>query len=88
MQLWREIKAQGYGGTKRMVSRYVGRLRERLAPLPHAINPALCYAQTPFATPSTKRTAWWLLQPIEELTAEQQGSIKRCFDFVGIRSRW
>ena len=77
MQLWREIKAQGYSGTKRMVSRYVGRLRERLTALPHAINSSLGGSPTPFATPSTKRTAWWLLQPLENLTPEQQAFIEQ-----------
>jgi len=75
--LWREVVAQGYGGTQCMVRRYVYRLRARLAALSPAERTQLLAAETAFKTPATRRAAWWLLQPLDSLEPEQATFVKQ-----------
>ncbi len=72
LALWREVVAQGYGGTQCMVRRYVYRLRARLAALTPSERTQLLEAKTAFKAPATRRAAWWLLQPSEALEPEQR----------------
>ena len=71
-QLWRELVAQGYQGTSRMLRRYVTRLRQRVNPL----TPAQCaqWVQTTplFTKPSVRRATHWLLQLPQALAPEQE----------------
>jgi transposase len=74
-QLWREIVAQGYQGTPRMVRRYVARLGQRLNMLPPEQRAQVLQAETTFKTPSVRRAAFWLLKPTQELTPDQEAFI-------------
>jgi transposase len=74
-QLWREIVAQGYQGTPRMVRRYVERLGQRLQPLPPEQRTQVLQAETTFKTPSVRQASYWLLKPSQEHTAEQEAFI-------------
>jgi transposase len=74
-QLWREIVAQGYQGTPRMVRRYVERLGQRLKPLPPEQRTQVLQAETTFKTPSVRQASYWLLKLPQELTSDQQAFI-------------
>lgn len=78
LQLWREIVAQGYRGSRALVSRYVARLRQTL-PAPSAVVEASSAAPSP-SQPSplplkkpltTHAAAWLVLHLPEELTPAQ-----------------
>jgi transposase len=67
-QLWREIVAQGYRGTPRMIRRYVTRLRQRVNPL--TPDQRVQWVQTTplFTKPAVRRAAHWLVQLPQALT--------------------
>jgi hypothetical protein len=71
VQLWREMVAQGYQGTPRMVRRYVERLGQRLKVLTPEQRTQVLQAETTFKTPSVWRASFWLLKPPQELTSDQ-----------------
>jgi transposase len=52
MQLWRDIKVQGYPGTPKMVQRYITRLRAGLLTADSGT--------TALRTPSVRTVTWWL----------------------------
>ena len=63
LALWREVRAQGYGGSRGAVPRWATRQRY--------ITPA-CPQQTRsvFTTPRARQATWWLLQEPTEPEAE------------------
>jgi hypothetical protein len=61
MQLWREIKAEGYSGKEGMVRRYIRRSRAKLAQLRPEQRTQFLGAKTTFKAPTSTRVAWWLL---------------------------
>src|SRR5882724_429209 len=71
-QLWREIVAQGYGGTPRMIRRYVTRLRQRIQALTPDQQTQWGQTAPLFAKPSVRRVTHWLLQPLRGLSPEQE----------------
>jgi transposase len=71
-QLWREIVAQGYRGTPRMIRRYVTRLRQRLQALTPDQQTQWVQAAPLFSKPSVRRVTSWLLQPLQGLSSEQE----------------
>lgn len=75
MQLWREIAAQGYQGTPRMVRRYVARLGQRLKTLTPEQRTRMLQAETTFKTPSVRQATFWLLKSAQELTPDQDAFI-------------
>jgi hypothetical protein len=72
LRLWREIAAQGYAGTPRMLERYVTRLRHRLKDLTPQQSAHFLQAATAFKTPSIRQLTSWLQKPRPALTAEQE----------------
>ena len=80
-RLAREIRTQGYPGCVTQVRDYVARLRQRqnsyafpsAAPLPTALT------MTPL---SPRRTAYWLLRPVDENDAVQRIFLKEFFLLV------
>jgi transposase len=69
--LWREIAAQGYAGTPRMLERYATRLRQRLKGLTPQQGAHFLQAATTFKTPSVRQGTSWLQRPVSALTGEQ-----------------
>jgi transposase len=69
--LWREIAAQGYAGTPRMLERYGTRLRQRLKGLTPQERAHFLQAATTFKPPSVRQLTSWLQKPRPALTAEQ-----------------
>jgi transposase len=69
--LWREISAQGYTGTPRMLERYVTRLHQRLKGLTPHESAHFLQAATTFKTPSVRQVPAWLQKPQHSLTVEQ-----------------
>jgi len=69
--LWREISAQGYAGTPRMLERYVTRLRQRLKGLTPQEGAHVLQAATTFKTPSVRQVTSWLQRPPPALPEEQ-----------------
>jgi transposase len=89
IQLWREIKALGYGGEVAMVRRYARRLRARLrGSTPEQRAAFLANAKT-FKAPSPRRATWWLLGPTEDLGEEQAAFVEQlchlCPQMEGVR---
>jgi transposase len=74
-QLWHEIVPQGYGGTSRMVQRYIAWLGQRLKALTPEQRAQFLQAESTFKTPSVRRATFWLLKPAEALTPEQEAFI-------------
>jgi transposase len=77
MQLWREIKAEGYGGKEGMVRRYIRRLRAKLAQLTPEQRTRFLGAKTTFKAPTSRRGTWWLLKQVEDLPAERQAFVRQ-----------
>lgn len=77
IQLWREIKALGYGGEVAMVRRYARRLRARLTGSTPEQRAALLANAKTFEAPSAGRATWWLLGPTEELDEEQRAFVEQ-----------
>jgi transposase len=71
-QIWREIRAQGYGGKAGMVRRYIKRLRVRTKALGVKRQIEIQSSADSFKSPSSRRAAWWLIKEVSELTAEQR----------------
>ena len=59
MQLWRDVKAQGYPGTPKMVQRYITKLR--------AGHMAADARSTALRTPSVRAVTWWLSREADAL---------------------
>jgi transposase len=76
MQLWREIKAEGYSGKEGMVRRYIRRLRAKLAQLTPEQCTRFLGAKTTFKAPTSRRGAW-LLKQTEDLPPERQAFVKQ-----------
>jgi transposase len=83
LQLWREVCAQGYRGTHRQVSKWVGMRREeprshsdirkrRPVPTPMATSPPQAMSISPTTLPSAKRLAWLLVKDQEQLDEKEQ----------------
>ncbi len=73
MQLWREISAQGFRGSRAIVGDIVARWRAAGPP-----GPANPVTGTPIAvTPSARRSAWMLLRRAEERRPEEQAYCAR-----------
>ena len=79
-QLWHEVKIQGYPGKPKMVERYIRRLRQQKKTFTPEQQRQFLQAQTTFKLPSVRRAVWWLLKPLEKLTAVQQTFIKSAVD--------
>lgn len=77
MQLWREIKAEGYSGKEGMVRRYIRRLRAKLAQLTPKQCAQFLGAKITFKAPTSRRAAWWLLKQTEDLPPERQAFVKQ-----------
>ncbi len=75
-QLWREVKAQGYSGAYRQVSRVVRYYRHQATqspapiPSPHLVPPLSPVVLGPL--PSARQLVWLLLRPTEDLTSDEQ----------------
>ncbi len=70
-QLWRELREQGYRGSRSTVRQWLSAWRAPRAPgerSPRA-------ARAPVPAPRT--VAWWLVRPVEHLTAEQAAYLDR-----------
>jgi transposase len=77
LQLWREIKEEGYGGKAAMVRRYVRRLRAKLAELTPEQRTRFLGTRTIFRPPTSRRAAWWLLKQEEELNPERRAFVEQ-----------
>jgi transposase len=77
MQLWREIKAEGYSGKEAMVRRYIRRLRAKLAQLTLEQRTQFLGAKTTFKAPTSRRGAWWLLKQMEDLPPDRQACVEQ-----------
>jgi transposase len=71
LRRWREIAAQGYAGTPRMLERYVTRLRQRLKGLTSQEGAHFLQAAIAFKTPSVRQVTAWRQRPPSVLTGEQ-----------------
>jgi transposase len=71
LQLWREVRAQGYPGSSQMLDRYVLRIGQRLKGLTPEESAQFLQAATTFPTPSLREVAAWVQRPPHELTTEQ-----------------
>ena len=78
LQLWREVYAQGYGGTRRQVTKWVCRRREvprrfsnvnqrRPEPTNTTLAPSQMHSHATLTVPSAKRLAWLLVKVPEKL---------------------
>ena len=77
MQLWREIKAEGYSGKAAMVCRYIRRLRAKLAQLTLEQRTQFLGAKTTFKAPTSRRAAWWLLKHMEDLPPDRRAFVEQ-----------
>jgi len=69
--LWKELCAQGYPGTVRMIERYLLRFGQRLKGLTPHESAQFLQVATLFKTPSVRQVMAWLQSPPATLTAEQ-----------------
>jgi transposase len=80
-QLWREIAARGYTGSRTLLSRWVTQQRRRLPAGPTLAPPAQCSAPSPpSALPrsvSSRRAAFLVLKSPETLDGEQAATVAR-----------
>ena len=72
VQLWREVQAQGYPGTVRMLERYVLRVGQRVKGLSPEESAQFLQVATTFPTPSVRQVTVWMQKPSDELTTEQE----------------
>ncbi len=83
LQLWREVSAQGYRGTHRQVSKWVGLRREEprrhsnihqraAVATPETTTPAHSMRTPATPLPSAKRLAWLLVKDQEKLDDKEQ----------------
>jgi len=77
MQLWREIKAEGYSGKEAMVRRYIRRLRAKLAQLTLEQRTQFLGAKTTFKAPTSRRGAWWLLKEMVDLPPDRRAFVEQ-----------
>lgn len=70
-QLWREVQAQGYPGTARMLDRYVLRVGQRVKGLSSEESAQFLQVATIFPTPSIRQVTAWMQKPSHNLTPEQ-----------------
>lgn len=80
--LYRELLPRGFHGSPSLVRHYVAQWRSALPPElkrarrgPVAATPAI--DRKKLLVPSPRNTAWWLLQKLEKLEAEQQVYVQR-----------
>jgi transposase len=83
-QLWQEIQAQGYPGSRDQVARWLQAHRTVPAPTtPGPYLPTLATATAPTARPSSdqlpapRQLVWLLLRPTDDLTQEEQSTFAR-----------
>lgn len=72
-QLWREIREQGYPGSRTTVRQWLSAWR---APLP-STERRTSTAPPRARVPAPRTVVWWLLRPREQLTAEQAAFLER-----------
>ncbi len=73
LQLWREIQAQGYPGSKRQVTKWMQLKRTVVAPTtPHRYRSSTRPQSALVTIPSAKQMAWLLVCDPDRLTAEDQ----------------
>jgi transposase len=72
-QLWREIREQGYPGSRSTVRQWLSAWRAPLAAAEPGTSPLAPRARAP----APRAVAWWLLSPREKLTAEQAAFLER-----------
>lgn len=82
LQIWREIVAQGYRGSRALVSRYVARLRQTLPAPPVAPDVSPAAPSISLASPlplkkplSTRAAVWLVLHFPDELTPTQLATL-------------
>lgn len=86
MQLWREIDAQGYTGSRALVARWVAQQRGVLPTAPGRVatrrgrRPAPPRPQPSVRPISARRAAWLLVRCPTELTDAEQGTLRRLLD--------
>jgi transposase len=78
--LWKELCAQGYPGTVRMIERYLLRLGQRLKGLTPQESAQFLQVALIFKTPSVRQVTAWLQRPLPSLTAEQTQFITHLCD--------
>src|SRR5688572_28196255 len=77
LQLWRELKSQGYGSKAAMVRRYIRRLRAKLAKLRPEQRTQSLGAKTTFKPPSARSTAWRLVNQAEDLSPKRRACVEQ-----------
>ena len=82
-QLWREIKAQGFSGSRSLVSHWAATERKLLPPStrysrkqPGGIKPTIIRLEKP-APWSAQRTAWLLVKDRDQMDEEEKAALAR-----------
>ena len=81
--LWRALRAEGFPGSAGSIRRSVGRWREepgRRGRRPTDGGERSRAGPAPAPPPSPRQVRWWLLQPIDERTADQVAFLERLCD--------
>jgi transposase len=84
LQLYREIREQGYDGCRSVVTNYVTQLRQE-AGLPAQTGKHTTRQPKPLREhiPAPSQIRWWFLLPMERLSAKQQEQLSRLCPGVG-----